>query len=107
MTSDSIVIAYFKKKCYWLYTGIIPAEAGSVSRTPTGSASCPTGEYSHGAKVILDEKPSTGFEFNQWVGDCTGTETWCEVLMTKNSTVHAFYVPEGTNFMVWLPAVIR
>jgi uncharacterized delta-60 repeat protein/uncharacterized repeat protein (TIGR02543 family) len=44
------------------------------------------------AKVTLIAKPDTGWKFQSWGGDCTGTSTSCKITMNGDKTVTATFV---------------
>ena len=74
----------------------------SVSKTGTGSvASSPGGiecgstcskSFDEDQTVILSAAPSTGFTFQGWSGDCSGSGSTCSVAMTQVRSVTANFV---------------
>jgi len=68
----------------------IPPKVLNVSSGPGGSVTTPgegTFEYLHGTIVDLIAVADEGYQFDEWTGDCSGTE--CQVEMTENRSVTA------------------
>src|SRR3954451_11661812 len=63
---------------------------GTVTSTPTGidcGSEC-SAEFEEGEEVELSQSASTGSEFKEWTGACSGTGT-CEVTMSAAKSVGA------------------
>ena len=60
---------------------------------PDGGTILPPGETSHypGAAVTVVATPAEGYQFSEWVGDCTGSGA-CVVAMDADKTVTANFV---------------
>lgn len=90
MNGDKTVTATFLENIYTLQVLSSPAEGGTVQTNPAKPA------YYQGEKVMLTPVPATGYKFAGWSGDLTGSDSPGELVMTKNSTVTATFVPGGT-----------
>ena len=69
---------------YGQVTTVIQGVGGTVTSDPYG-ISCTTGEcsqsFANGTSVTLTASAQTGYTFEKWDGDCTGTTTTCSVTM--------------------------
>jgi len=66
--------------------------SGNVTSSPGGIA-CPgdcSEDYAEGTAVTLAATPDTGFKFDGWTGDCTGTGS-CQVRMDQARSVTATF----------------
>jgi len=109
------VTVTFIPKTYSLY--VYKNGNGNVTSNPTGincGTDC-TENYNSGTLVTLTATPDSGYTFNGWSGDCTGTGV-CEVSMTTGRGVTATFVPAAvtpteqltnTSFEVNIPAEWR
>ncbi len=63
----------------------------SVGITPStaGTASPLSGQYANGARVIINAIPKSGYLFDHWSGDASGTSLSVTVTMAKNMNVVA------------------
>ena len=68
---------------YALATNVDPSGAGSVS--PAG------GEYESGAHVTLTANPASGYTFDHWSGDASGTSLNIAITMDSNMHVTAYF----------------
>jgi uncharacterized repeat protein (TIGR02543 family) len=67
---------------------VLPSSAaGNV----TGYVTTPT--YHYGDIVTLTEVPNSGYSFSNWGQDGTGTQTTCNITVTRNMTVTAVFTP--------------
>ena len=80
--SDKYVIAHFKKQ-YTLTISVSPSDAGTIN--PTG------GIYDADAKATLFATPASGYAFDYWSGDATGTSTSVNVYMHGDKDVVAHF----------------
>lgn len=64
-----------------------PTAGGSIVATPASSS----GYYTEGATVQLTAKPNTGYVFNSWSGDLSGTSNPASIDMTQPHTVTAIF----------------
>ncbi len=68
---------------------------GAVTSDPGGincGGSCAY-SYSAGSEVVLTAVPDTGYEFEAWTGECTGSSTTCTVTLAESaSTVATFRI---------------
>jgi len=81
--SDKSVNVVLQKKTYTLSTNTVGQ--GSVSKNPDKST------YAHGEIVQLTAVPSTGWNFNCWSGDLSGTANPANITMDSNKTVTATF----------------
>jgi chitodextrinase len=70
--------------------------SGSVALQPAG------GRYAEGTNVVLTPSPAAGFEFLYWRGDFGGLADPATIVMNRNKSVIATFVPVGT--VVRVPA---
>ena len=68
---------------YALITNVSPSRGGSVS--PSG------GEYKSGSRVTLTANPATGYTFDQWSGDTSGTSPTIVITMDSDRDVIAYF----------------
>ncbi len=83
MDADKSVTAIFIK-VYQLTVTISPEGGGTVSPTD--------GIYDTGANVTLTAAPATGFVFDHWEGDASGTATSITITMDDDKSVTAVFV---------------
>ena len=69
-----------------LSIAIDPAGSGTVEKSPAKT------EYAFNDTVTLTPVANSGFTFDHWNGDLTGTETPAQLIMTGNKAVTAFFV---------------
>ncbi|MDM8522993.1 DUF1566 domain-containing protein [Desulfococcaceae bacterium HSG8] len=96
--ADKSVTANFSAKKYSLN---ITANNGSVSKSPDQSS------YDCGTTVLLTATPDSGYNFDRWEGDTSGTQTTASLTMTKDMNITAIfsagtytvsgYVRDGNN----------
>jgi len=82
-----------------LSTASSPSIGGTVDRAPAQPAG---GRYDEGQKVTLTAVPATGWKFDGWGGDASGTGLSTEITMDKNKSVTAKFTPtaDGTNNLI-------
>ncbi|MFA4837302.1 MAG: cohesin domain-containing protein, partial [Dehalococcoidia bacterium] len=85
---------------YTLTTSVDPAASGSVSLNPTQ----PAGGYNSGTLITLTPNPATGYVFDHWSGDVTGTANPGSVTMNSNKSITAHFAPPGVTVTVNAPA---
>lgn len=74
-----------------LYTLTTAALHGTVTKNPN------TATYAAGTPATLTETPNTGYVFNGWSGDATGSGTTTTVTMNANKTVTANFTVVGST----------
>ena len=74
---------------YSLSINIQPSGSGTVTLNP----SQPTEGYSSGIVVTLTANPSSGYQFDHWSGDASGTSPSVSITMDSNKTVAAHFSP--------------
>jgi uncharacterized repeat protein (TIGR02543 family) len=79
------VVAYLlaRPSKYTLTTSVNPPGSGSVSPS--------SGTYSAGTSVTLIATPASGYVFNHWGGDASGTSTSITITMDSNKDVVAYF----------------
>lgn len=83
---------------YILNVQRLPAEGGTVSDSLnllTCSGNICTAKYSQNASVTLTATPSSGFTFQRWEGDISGSSNPITVSINSNKTVKAVF---STNY---------
>ena len=85
MNANRTVTAHFTRT-YTLTASASPSGGGSVSGGGTHDA---------GTNVTVTATPNSGYRFDRWSGDCTGTGA-CSVTMNANRTVTAHFVARYT-----------
>jgi uncharacterized repeat protein (TIGR02543 family) len=68
---------------YTLITDISPSGTGSVSPS--------SGEYESGVQVTLTASPASGYTFDHWSGNATGTSTTVTITMDSDKTLVAHF----------------
>lgn len=103
MDKDMWVVAAFREKAVAQYTltiSVSPAGAGTVT-PPSGST------YPSGASVSLLATAYSGYQFERWGGDASGTSPTTTITMTRNKSVVAYFkevvVPPPPPEIVWYP----
>ena len=106
MNSNKTVTAHFKAVTYSLTVTVNPAGTGIVMRDKQAP-------YAAGTEVWLTANADSGYLFDHWSGDATGTSNPLKVTMTSNKTITAHYVrsytikvtavPEGTGTITKTP----
>jgi uncharacterized repeat protein (TIGR02543 family) len=84
ITGDMAVTAYFTQNQYTLAITIDPVAGGSV-------AAVPTGPYYYGDVVTLTATQNTGYTFDHWSGDASGSNVVTTVTMDGNKAVTAHF----------------
>jgi uncharacterized repeat protein (TIGR02543 family) len=82
MTADKSVTANFAAKKYSLS---ITAANGTVSKSPNQTS------YDCGTTVLLTATPNTGYNFDHWEGDASGTQNTASITMTKDMNITAIF----------------
>jgi uncharacterized repeat protein (TIGR02543 family) len=86
MDADKTVTAVFTQNSYTLT--VTTTGNGTVAKAPDQA------EYLHGTEVTLTATPSSGWVFDRWEGDLTGSANPATVLMEGNRSVNAVFVLE-------------
>jgi len=75
---------------FYLSTSVSPSGSGSVSPS--------SGSHEAGSTVTVTAQPSSGYVFDHWGGDASGTSTWVTITMNsdKSITAHFTYSPQET-----------
>jgi major membrane immunogen (membrane-anchored lipoprotein) len=87
MDADKTAIAFFKAQ-HKLNTSISPGDAGTI--TPAN------GTYDEGTKVALVAVPESGYRFDRWSGDVTGSSELIEVTVDAGKTITANFKVQHT-----------
>lgn len=83
VTGDHTIEASFEINTYTL--SVDTSGSGTVSANPSQST------YDHGTDVELTATPSTGYGFDGWSGDASGTTNPLTVTMTSNMSITASF----------------
>lgn len=100
MDDNKSITAVFTEYQYTLGVTISPASTGTVDKSPDQAT------YTYGTTVWLTASPNSGYEFDRWEGDATGTANPVSVYMDGNKSVTAYFRPvfdipvhSGWNFI--------
>ena len=83
MTRNKSVTAYFSPIQYSLNISIDPSNSGSVNKSPDKSS------YNYGEQVTLTANAASGYSFDRWSGDASGTSRTVTITMNGNKNVIA------------------
>ena len=86
MNSDKSIIAHFTQDQYILYITI--NGNGTIDKNPDND------NYTYGTTVLLNANPATGWKFDHWDGDLTGSDNPTTINMTENKNIIAFFTQE-------------
>jgi len=75
---------------YTLTVQISPNNAGYVTLNPSG------GVYDYGTTVIATAHAYSGYIFDHWSGDASGTNTTIQIIMNGNKTIVANFIQNQT-----------
>lgn len=94
MDSDKLVTAHFERTQYAptqyeIVTFVDPSGSGYVGLSPSG------GTYDLGTEVTLTAFPTSGYEFDHWSGDASGTSTSVTVTLDLDKSVTAHFASAG------------
>lgn len=70
-----------------LTTSVSPSGGGSISINP--APNCPGNTYEEGTNITLNANPASGFAFQQWLGDATGSVNPLSVVMDTDKNIIA------------------
>ncbi len=76
---------------YTLDASVDPAEGGTISLVPSG------GTYDEGTVVTVTANANSGYEFDHWSGDISGTSTSVDVTMNSDKSVTAHFNVTADN----------
>jgi hypothetical protein len=85
--------------CYTLSTGVDPASSGSILANP--SPNCAGGKYLDGTVVQLTAQAASGYAFDLWTGDLTGSSNPDSVTMDSDKAVTANFVVSDVGPLVY------
>jgi len=88
------------KTYHTLTTHTSPSAAGSVSLSSSG------GEYESSVKVTLTASPASGYTFDHWTGDASGTSATVIITMDSNKDVTAYFAEEPVRVEARVTRVI-
>jgi uncharacterized repeat protein (TIGR02543 family) len=86
MDGNKTVTANFSEIPTVTYTLTVNSSNGSVTKSPDKT------NYTDGETVTLTPTADTGYEFDSWSGDASGTAASVEVVMDGNKTVTANFL---------------
>ncbi len=91
ITGDTSVTANCQWQEYTLTTNVSPAQAGTVSRNPDKQT------YRYFDQVTLTASANTGYKFNNWSGDASGSQNPKTVTIYGDTSVTANF----SGALVW------
>lgn len=94
MDGNKTVEAHFTEVSYTLNVGISPAGTGSVAKDPDLAS------YGEGTEVALTATGSTGYSFDHWGGDLSGTDNPKTITMDGNKSVTAYFAEDQYELLV-------
>jgi len=71
---------------YTLTASVDPSGSGSITLNPSG------GTYDEGTVVTATAHANSGYEFDHWSGDASGTNPTIQITMNSNKTIVAHFV---------------
>lgn len=81
---------------YTLTVVISPSAGGTVPLNPADQdAATPGNQYEEGTTVELTASPASGYEFDSWSGDLTGSTNPDTIVMDEAKSVTANFTEEG------------
>ena len=87
MNSNKSVTAYFTEIPPQLsYYSLTTYASGQGNVSPSGDT------YAEGTRVTLTASPSSGWQFDHWGGDASGTSRSTTITMNSNKSVTAYFV---------------
>jgi len=86
MDSDMEITAHFAPIVTYTLT-VDPSEGGTIDIDPLLNS------YEPGDEVTLTANPETGYEFDGWSGDLSGTEPSATITMDSNKEIIASFIP--------------
>ncbi len=98
MSRDKSVTAHFTENDPEYYTL-------TVNTQGCGDVTPPGGTYEEGTPVTITADPCTGWKFDHWSGDATGTTNPKTITMNKDKTITAHFVeqiPQGEYYALLL-----
>ncbi len=94
-SSQSVTAAFSTN--YALAVSVIGSPGGTVTSSPAG-IDCPgtcSASFAPGTQVTLTASATSGWNFGQWSGACTGSGA-CVMMMTSNQTAMATFWTNGS-----------
>jgi uncharacterized repeat protein (TIGR02543 family) len=88
MEGNKAVTAHFTQNVYTLTINLDPETGGSVTAAPSPP-------YHYNDIVKLTATANTGYTFDHWSGDATGSTLTVNVTIDGNKTVTAHFIPTG------------
>lgn len=84
MDSDKSVEAHFIR-VHNLSKSLDPSKGGTISISPSG------GTYEEGTEVTVTAEPASGYEFDHWAGDATGSDKTITVTVDSDKNIEAHF----------------
>ena len=88
LITTTMLITACGPKQYSLSTSVSPDGGGTIDPA--------TGTYDTGTEVILTAEPASGYRFDRWSGDATGTSGSVTITMDNNKSVTAHFQAQYT-----------
>jgi uncharacterized repeat protein (TIGR02543 family) len=89
MDANKSVTALFEVSCHTVTTAVAPGASGTVSLSPARNCATDSTKYTYGTNVTLTASPASGYKFNNWSGDATGSTNPVTISVTGNMSVTA------------------
>jgi len=89
MDGNKSIIAHFTEippQQYTLITSVDPSESGSIILDPSG------GTYDEGTIVTATVNVNSGYQFDHWSGDASGSNPSIQITMNNNRNIVAHFV---------------
>ncbi len=94
MVADKTVTAHFEEISYDLGVTISPAGTGSVEKDPDLVS------YAEGTEVALTAGGNTGYRFDRWGGDLSGTSNPRSLTMDDDKNVTAYFAEKEYDLLI-------
>jgi len=88
-SASCTVTAAVAERRYNLIANVSPPGSGTITLDPAG------GIYKEGTDVTATAKPTSGYEFDYWSGDASGTSTSVTVTMNSEKSIIAYFRSTG------------
>ncbi len=92
MNSDKRVTAHFITQ-YTISTSVKPSGGGIVN-IPAGN------KHDDGTEITITAVPASGYRFDHWGGDATGTSSTTTITMDENKVVIAYFAGTGPTKVI-------
>lgn len=77
---------------YPLIINLEPGNGGTILASPMPDDN---GRYKQGTLVKLEARPASGYKFDSWSGDASGTVTSCTIRIDRDKVVYARFISDN------------